>query len=382
VDDPCVRAASADCGGEWTKLKCKCESSNEKCKCDEWDCGCYPQGTCVPCDPCAGLIPTDTGEPGGCDDPGGTDCNSDELRKQLVALKKCIFSQQSEKTKIEADIKARTDRGKELETLIGAFDKIVETYKTTRHKLICREDCLKGFHRDMTKVFQDKSRFPEACLTEMQKAINAELCALETERCCQKNLEGKLSKFTKLIWEQMQAEQHRDEAIEAFKAIQDLPTWMDGQFKALETLKDLIAAALNDKDPEQNKWAFYLFYWQFVPGLCKCFKVAICCLKKEGEQYQSGKKDEPPAHIGCEPGDWHPSQISVEKLRKLICCAWDLVRAAKETAQEKAAAVQAARDKLAFITAKVTADADIKALQARIKARLEKITCTSSSSAR
>ncbi len=377
VDDPCVRAASADCGGEWTKLKCKCESSNEKCKCDEWDCGCYPQGTCVPCEPCDGLLPTDPGQPGGCDDPGRTDCTSDELRKQLEALKKCISSQTTEQAKIAAEIKARQERQDELAKLITAFDAIVEKYKTERHKLICREDCLKGFHRDITKVFQDRSRFPEACLTEMQKAINAELCTLEKERCCQKNLEGKLSKSTKLIWEQTQADQNKAKAIDAFAAIQDLPKWMGDQFTALETLKDQIAQALNDKDPEKHKYAFYLFYWQFVPGLCKCFKVAICCKKDENEQYG---KDEAAAHIGCQPGDWHPSYITVAKLKKLICCAWDFVRAAKEAAHKAAAAVQTAKDNLAFITTKAADDA--KTLDARIKSGLEKVTCTSSASAR
>src|SRR5574341_543809 len=33
VDDPCVRASSADCGLAWTQLKCKCESTNEDCNC-------------------------------------------------------------------------------------------------------------------------------------------------------------------------------------------------------------------------------------------------------------------------------------------------------------------------------------------------------------
>jgi hypothetical protein len=379
VDDPCVRAASADCGGKWTKIKCKCESSNEECKCDAWDCCCYPQGTCVPCEPCDGLIPTDTGDPGGCDDPDRQDCNSDELRRQLDALKKCISSQTSEQAKIAAEIKARQERQTELDKLITAFDGIVEKYKTERHKLICREDCLKGFHRDMTKVFQDKMRFPDACLTEMQTAINTELCILEKEKCCQKNLEGKLSKFTKLIWEQMQADLDKAKAIEAFQAIQDLPKWMGDQFAALEALKDKIAQALNDKDREVNKWAFYLFYWQFVPALCKCFKVAICCKKKEGEQYSSGN-GEAAVHIGCHPGDWHPSQITVETLKKLICCTWDFVRAAKEAAQAKAAAVQAVKDNLAFITAKAADDA--KTLDARIKARLEKVSCNGSHSAR
>ena len=85
VDDPCVRAVSADPDLDWTKITCNCESSNKKCNCEVWDCSSYPQGGCVPCRPCEGLIPDPT-DPGGCDDPDREDCTSDDLRKQLDAL--------------------------------------------------------------------------------------------------------------------------------------------------------------------------------------------------------------------------------------------------------------------------------------------------------
>src|SRR5262245_46653477 len=42
VEDPCVKAASADCGLPWTKITCTCESSNPDCDCQEW-CGSYPE---------------------------------------------------------------------------------------------------------------------------------------------------------------------------------------------------------------------------------------------------------------------------------------------------------------------------------------------------
>ena len=39
VDDPCIRAASANCNVPWTKITCKCESSNKDCNCEVWGCG-------------------------------------------------------------------------------------------------------------------------------------------------------------------------------------------------------------------------------------------------------------------------------------------------------------------------------------------------------
>src|SRR5262245_53289628 len=68
VDDPCIRAISADCDVPWTMITCKCESSNKDCNCEVWGCGSYPPCKCVPCKPCEGLIP-DPKDPGGCDDP-------------------------------------------------------------------------------------------------------------------------------------------------------------------------------------------------------------------------------------------------------------------------------------------------------------------------
>src|ERR1051325_1634463 len=185
VDDPCVRAASADCGGTWAKIECKCESSVEGC-CDEWDCGGYPQGTCVPCKPCEGLIPDPEQPTGGCDDPGSDECSSDNLRKQLDALNQCISSQQGAKAKLEADIKARAERAAALTDLIKSFDDIVKKYKEQRYKLLCKEDCLKGFYRDVSAVF---GKYPEQYSKELTAAINSELCRFEFERCCQMILE-------------------------------------------------------------------------------------------------------------------------------------------------------------------------------------------------
>lgn len=345
VDDPCVRAASADCTKEWGIVKCKCQSENEKC-CEEWDCGCYPQGTCVPCEPCKDLIP-DPEEPGGCDD-NDIDCTSADLRKQLDALTKCISSQQGEKAKIEADIKARQEREKELKDLIDKYDSIFETYTTEHYKLKCREDCLKGFHRDISVVF---GKYDPAYLDKLEEAINAVLCKLEMARCCQINLDGKLTKVTKLIWEQQQAEKELQKADKAFAIIKDLPKWMDGRFKDLEVLKDQIAKALNDKDPESHKWAFYLFYWKFAPALCSCFPFPFCCVEKKptGSEEATPKSEKPPEHLGCDPGDWHPSKITPDRLKTLICCAWDYARKKKQKAQEIADEVEKVRRNLELI---------------------------------
>lgn len=377
VEDPCVRASSAGCGFTSTKLSCKCESSNTACTCEEWECG-FPDGMCVPCKPCEDLIPDPTNpDTGGCDDPKGQDCNSDELRLQLEANKKCINAKQAEKAKIEADIKARQERDKELSSLISGFNPIIEKYKAEHHKLVCREDCLKGFYRDMSSVFEDSKRFPLECKEGLRTAINKELCAIEKAKCCQKNLEWKLEKVTRLIWKQKEAEKAWKKAEEAFSQIKDLPKWMSDQFAVLETLKDQIAQAINDKDPQKHKWAFYLFYWKFVPALCKRFKVAICCEKKEGAGPAAANYV--PVHIGCTPGDWHPSKIKDDTLRKLICCAWDYVKKEKARFQEATAEIDTAKQNLEFIKKKVEDDA--KTLEDRIKSRIEKVVeCTAASS--
>jgi hypothetical protein len=394
VDDPCVRAASADCDLKWTKITCNCESSNkEQCECEEWDCSSYPQGTCVPCKPCEGLIP-DPNDPGGCDDPDRDDCTSEDLRKQLDALSQCISAQQSAKAKLEADIKARNERAAALTELITKFDGIIKAYKDERHKLICREDCLKGFHRDITAVF---SKYSPGYLGDLNKYINTQLCLLEKTKCCQKNLEGKRSKLTKLIWEQQEAEKEKLKADKAFEIIKDLPTWLDEKFKELEALKEQIAQALNDVDPEKHKWAFYLFYWKFVPKLCRCFPFPFCCEDKGGygeepkgygeggseqtsqqrgkpgyeqaSQKQNNQQPEKPAnHLGCKPGDWHPSAITAETLRALICCAWDYARNKKQNLQDAIDRVADVTSNLDFI--KTRAEADEKSLDDRIKSGL------------
>lgn len=386
VTDPCVRAASAECGLKWAKVTCDCESSNKECGCEEWDCSSYPQGGCVPCAPCEGLIP-DPDDPSGCNDPDRDDCTSEDLRKQLDALSACISSQQSAKAKLEADIKARNERAAALTELISKFDGIIKDYKEQRHKLICREDCLKGFHRDISAVF---SKYTHGYLGELRDYINKQLCQLEQEKCCQINLDGKLSKLTKLIWEQQEAEKEKQKADKAFEIIKDLPKWLDDKFKELEALKDQIAQALNDVDPTKHKWAFYLFYWKFVPKLCRCFPFPFCCEEygeepkgygeggkgktpqQHGSQQQSSQQPEKPAnHLGCKPGDWHPSAITDEKLRALICCAWDYARKQKQNLQDAVDRVADVTSNLAFIKAK--AEADEKSLDDRIKSGLNRV---------
>jgi hypothetical protein len=384
-----VRAASADCGGAWTKITCTCTSSNQECTCGEWDCGSYPQGTCVPCKPCEGLIPEDD-EPGGCDDPGRDGCDSDELRRQLDALKRCITSQQGEKAKIDADIVARQDRVTKLTALIANFDTFVDNYRKERHKLTCREDCLKGFMRETSKVFQDGYRWPPDCLKELQTTINGELCGLEKAKCCLKNLKGKLACTTKLAWEKEQAQAALDKATAAFTALQGMAAWIDGEFKKLEELKNQISDLLIDSDPQKRNYAFYLFFWKFVPGLCRRFPVAICCESKgdpcdqptQQEHAHKPNQDNEGTtiYIGCEPGDWHPSVITVEKLKQLICCAWDYVRAKEQKVRETTEAVAEVERNKAFIDAKVTADT--ASLADRIKSKVQKVKCAYGASGR
>jgi hypothetical protein len=359
VEDPCVKAAS--CTDSWAKIECKCHSDNEKC-CEEWGCGGYPEGVCVPCEPCNGLLPEppDNGG-GGCDD-NDIDCNSGDLSKQLDNLTKCISFQQGEKAKLEADIKARQDREKELKDLIEKGDGIYESYKTERHKLVCREDCLKGFHRDISAVF---GKYDQTYLDNLKKAINDFLCKLEMAKCCQKNLDGKLTRVTKLIAEKEKADKGLEKAEKAFGIIKELPKWMDERFKELETWKDQIAKALNDTDPESHKWAFYLFYWKFVPALCRCFPFPFCCEEKpagyeggsekpqQSQQSQQSQQPQPseeaPKHLGCAPGDWHPSKIKPEFLKTLICCAWDYARKRKQDAQAANEAVENAKRNLELV---------------------------------
>jgi hypothetical protein len=342
----------------------------------------------VPCKPCEGLIPED----GDGEEPDDGDCEPEPdgcsagLRRQLEANKRSITSKQTEKTRIEADIKARLEREKELTTLIAGFDSIVDKYVAERYKLICREDCLKGFYRDISNFFHDQQKFPPGCQDSLQAAINAELCADEKAKCCQKNLEWKLEKATRLIWKQKEAEKAWKKAEDAFAQIKDLPKWMGDVFGELEKLKDQIVQAVNDKDPQKHRYAFYLFYWRFAPMLCQRFKVAICCPTKPdttqppaggdyGATQPPASNYQAPTHIGCTPGDWHPSKITEDTLKKLICCAWDYVRSEKAKFQDATAAVDTAKHHLEYIKKKV--DEDGKTLQERIKNRIAQVVCGS-----
>ena len=80
----------------------------------------------------------------------------------------------------------------------------------------------------------------------------------------------------------------------------------------------------------------------------------------------------PAAHIGCTPGDWHPSNITEDTLKQLICCAWDYAKKKKAEAQEAAAAVQTATQNLEAIKKIILDD---KGLDDKIKSELTKVTC-------
>ena len=382
VEDPCVRASS--CGGLWTRIKCTCESTNKECNCDEWDCGSYPQDTCVPCKPCDGLIPDPEeppgdGPPDGEEPPSGDEC-TDELRKQLTDVKKTISDKQAQKAKAESDIKLGLDRQKELEKLLADFAAITDSYTKERHKLICRENCLKGFARDISKVFEEK--FDKDCLDKLRDAINQQLCVVERVKCCQKSLEGKLNKVTKLKWEQQVAEARLKKAEDALKNLREFAKWVGDQFKPLEDLMDPIRNALNDKDPLKHRWAFYEFYWKFIPGLCKRFPIAICCpdCDDKKQQDQSSDSEHTSDHIGCDPGDWHPSVIEVDKLTQLICCALDNVQKKKDELQAANDQVSKVEGNLTFIKEEV--DRITKALEAEIKSHLEKVECKPAATSR
>jgi hypothetical protein len=382
IEDPCIKATSEGCLTEWAKVKCKCDCK-EKC-CEEWGCGgTYPPpDICVPCDPCKCFLPKDPNSPDdageqeeGCGGGGGggggdpeIDCNNLDLNAQLIALTKFISSQQGKKAQLEVDLKAKQDREKELRDLIDKFEGIEEAYKTEHHNLVCREDCLKGFHRDVSAFFTANA----TDLDELKIAINLILCNVERAKCCQKNLDGKVTAVTRLVWKQQQAEAELEKANKAFAIVKDFPKWMDERFKELEELKKQIAANMNDKNREKQLWAFYLFYWKFVPLLCKCFPFPFCCEKKEpeGGYTQAGKPPEP-EHLGCDPGDWHPSAIPPERLKGLICCAWDHARRKKQKAQDATDAVETAKRNLDLIKKRV--EEDVKGLEKKLKDEIKKV---------
>ena len=366
IDDPCIRATSPECGVEWTKIECKCVSSNKDCNCEVWDCCCDGPCGCVPCRPCEGLIP-DPKDPGGggCYDPGRDECTADDLQKQLDALNQCITSQKCAMAKLDADIKIRGDRAKALGELIEALPGLLTAYDTKkRNALICREDCLKGFFRNTVTIF---NRYPPAYLAELKKFINGELCKHEMTRCCQKNLEGKLTKVSRLIAKQDEAAKNLKNADTALEKIKGYPGWVGEQFENLEKIKEEIEGFLSD--PQSHKKAFYLFYWKFVPKLCRCFPWPFCCDNKEGGQYQN--TEDRSDHLGCKSGDWHPSAITIDRFRSLICCAWDYAREQKEKAQEIDGLVADVNANLTAIQDKVKKDADT--LDDRIKNGLEKV---------
>ena len=362
VDDPCIRATAGK-DIKHSIFTCTCTSSNAECTCAQWEYGGYPEGVCVPCSPCQGLIPTDGGGSGsddGCGDDGDDkDCGSVELQQQLDALKMLNSSRQGAKARLEARIKAGQDREKELATLVAGFDDIVKGYTDNLPKLKSREDTLKGFYSDTRKLFT--KRYSKDCLDKLQDEINAELIQAELIKCCQKNLKGRLERVTLLQQAKDDADKGLKKAEDAFKAIKDLNKWIGEQFGSLETLRDQILQALADKDPQRYKWAFYLFYWKFVPQLCRRFPVELCCGPKEK-----------PLTLGCKHGDWHPSRIDADLLKVLIHCAWCHMKGKKQEAQRAADALADVTRNLEYITSQVPDD---KALDTLIKTRLDKVAC-------
>jgi hypothetical protein len=60
-------------------------------------------------------------------------------------------------------------------------------------------------------------------------------------------------------------------------------------------------------------------------------------------------------------------------LKKLICCAWDYVRAEKLKLQEATTAVDTVKQNLEYIKKKVEDDG--KTLDDRIKSQIEQVVC-------
>jgi hypothetical protein len=458
----------------------------------------------VPCKPCDGLIPGDDPNPDDCKEPPREGCDPDELRKQLDAVNRCITSEKAKEAELEKKIADRENYRAELKQFIDAFETFIKNYSDKWHDLKCREQALKSFYRDTAKDFQDPYKFPEQCLRDMQKAINDELCDLERTKCCLKNLDGKLgkdsggkpTKVTKLLWEQQRASERLEKSNKALDNLKTFGDWIDGQFKALEKLRDGegdkpgITKLLCSSKPEERNVAFYRFFWEFAPKLCKRFPVAICCkdddcgqppqyppgqqpppdqygqqppnpypggqpqppgygqpgqppagyptqppqggygqpptppphggygppptpppqggygppptqpppgaygqpqqggynppqyqnpAQNPNPQYPPGQyppqppTPKPPTRIGCEPGDWHPSAITVDELKQLVCCAWDEVRKKRDELADADNAVARAESNQKLISEKATADE--ATLESRIETKVKKVKC-------
>jgi hypothetical protein len=72
------------------------------------------------------------------------------------------------------------------------------------------------------------------------------------------------------------------------------------------------------------------------------------------------------------PGEWHPSRIDIKRLRELLCCALDVVNKRKEAVREATNKITEINQKMDAVKAETP---DAKALEEKIKAKLEKIEC-------
>ena len=119
---------------------------------------------------------------------------------------------------------------------------------------------------------------------------------------------------------------------------------MGDQFTELEALKDQIATALNDKDPQKHKGRVLPVLLEVRPGLCKRFKVRSSAAD-DGDRADSGPtlgpRGRPSAavHFGCTPGDWHPSRHHRRAAAPVDLLRLGVVRAQKQAFHDKSAAV-------------------------------------------
>ena len=354
-DDPCEDLCrEPEENQAWWKFPCK-GLLNIECK-EPDDCN-GKQGS-IPCNPCDDLIDQPEDGNGGiqCLDPcevGPPDvCDAAGLKAKLDELKKCISGQVSLKASLDEAIKAAGVQQQELEKLVGAFTETLDKYKKARPALLSREDSLRGFFQT-TKAAIETNLSPDLRVA-LTKAINCEYCKLRKMECCKQRLEGELNCIVDLLEEKKQAKQEEEKAEQAYKNIKDLGGLIDSRFKELEQIQKTIVEAQDNKN---YRLMFYLFYWEFVPKFCNKYEPEICCSETESERNQQPSSTEAVC-IGKDPGDWHPSQIEVEKLKKLLCCAWAFVGKKKADYQKKAAEISAIESQLKFINERYKLDKD------------------------
>ena len=291
------------------------------------------------------MDPCEVGPPEVCDAAG--------LKAKLDELKKCISGQASLKAALDEAIKAAGVQQQELEKLAGGIAETLDKFRKAWPALVARENSLQGFFQNAKKAIE--SNLSPDLRDALTEAINYEYCKLRKLECCKQRLDEKLNCTSALLQEKQQAEEQAKKAEEAYKDIKDLPGMIDKRFKELEQIQTTIIEAQHN----QQYWkVFWLIYWCWVPKWCIKYEPEICCSEPEGEANQQPSSTEQTVCIGKNPGDWHPSQIDVAKLQKLLCCTWAYVGRKKAAYQKKAAEISSLQSQLKFINDRHKQDKD------------------------